>query len=97
MIDGEQLIAEQDVPVRDQHVVRVRISQHAVEEFWRVDFNASGSRHHPANITVGAGESFMMSLIEEAIAGQQAAWNHLAQWGHSNLLRPATVLRTAVV
>src|SRR5579862_4512659 len=97
MIDGEQLIAEQDVPLRDHHVVRVRISQHAIEDFWRVDFNTSEANRRPANITVGTGESFMMSLIREAIDGQQSAWKHLAEWGHSTLLRPATVLRTAVV
>jgi hypothetical protein len=96
MLDGEQLIAEKDVPLRDDRVVQVQISQHADEEFWRVAFKASDTTRGPANITVGAGESFMMSLIQEAIGGQQGAWNHLAQWGHSTLLRPATVLRTAV-
>jgi hypothetical protein len=97
MFDGEELVAEQTVPLRGDHVVRVRISQHSVEEFWRVDFYSSEATRVPANITVGTGESFMRSLIQEAIGGQQSAWNHLAQWGHSTLLRPATVLRTAVV
>jgi hypothetical protein len=96
MLDGEQLIAERDVALHDQQVVNVRISQHADEEFWRVAFLASNSARRPVNITVGAGESFMMSLIQEAIGGQESAWKHLAQWGHSTPLKPATVFRTAV-
>jgi hypothetical protein len=96
MTDGEQLIAEKDVPVRDQQVLHVQISQHEAEDFWRVAFRDANLARRSANITVAAGESFAMSLIQEAIGGQQSAWDHLAQWGHSALLRPAITYRTAI-
>ena len=36
-----------------------------------------------------------MKLIQEAVGGDQSAWNHLAAWGHTNLTRPATGFRAA--
>jgi hypothetical protein len=97
MLDGEQLIAEKTVPLRDQQVLHVQISQHETEDFWRVAFSNSHTARQSADITVAGGESFVMSLIEEAIGGQESAWDHLAQWGHSTLLRPVTVFGTAAL
>jgi hypothetical protein len=91
--EEENLIAEQIVPIRDQLPVTVRISQHPSEEFWRVDVASSDSGRGQVSTTVAPGDSFMMHLIEDAVSGQQAAWRHLAQWGHSNLGPPASAPR----
>ena len=89
MAHEEQLIAEQTVAVADQHALTVRISQHPVEDFWRVDVtNASTPRGH-LTTTVSPGDSFLMNLIESAIQGEPVAWRHLASWGHANLARQA--------
>ena len=90
MSDEEQLVAEQVVNLPDQRALTVRISQHSSEEFWRVDVtNPSTARRHMST-TVAPGDSFMMNLIEDAVDGKQAAWRHLAQWGHANLIRPVS-------
>jgi hypothetical protein len=91
-MDEEQLIAEQDVALHDRQILSVRISQHPVEDFWRV--RVGGSRGSMTT-TVTDTESFLVRLIEEAVEGKQAAWHQLAQWGHANLTRPATGFRPA--
>ena len=95
MSDEEQLVAEQHVSVRDRQMMRVSISQHTTEEFWRVHVTDAASSHEGMSTTVAPGESFLMKLIQEAVGGDQAAWNHLAAWGHTNLTRPATGFRAA--
>ena len=97
MLDGEQLVAERDVDLRDRQQLSVRISQHAEEDFWRVQVSNPETARSSINTTVWAGDSFLMQLIQEAVSGNQAAWHHLAQWGHTNLTRPATGFRVAQV
>ena len=92
MSDGEQLVAEQVVAVGRSGALTVRISQHTAEEFWRVDVSsepASAPGHMTA--TVSPGDSFMMHLIRDAVAGEDLAWRHLAYWGRDNLTRSAVV------
>ena len=97
MSNEEQLVAEQHVSVRDQQTLRVCISQHATEDFWRVQVSDPATAHKGISTTVAPGESFLMNLIREAVDGDQSAWNHLAAWGHSNLTRPATGFRAAAI
>jgi hypothetical protein len=94
MLDGEQVVAEQSVSLHDRQTLSVRISRHAVEEFWRVQVSNPGTVRGSLSTTVGDRSSFLTTLIEEAIGGQQAAWHQLAQWGQANLTRPATGFRT---
>jgi hypothetical protein len=94
MLDGERLVAEQRVRLRDRQTLSVRISQHPVEEFWRVQVGDPASARGSLSTTVGTGDSFLMKLIEEAVSGKDSAWHHLAQWGHSRLTRPALGWRT---
>lgn len=85
-MSDEQLIAEQVVGLEAQRAVTVRISQHPVEDFWRVDVrggNGHGDGHVTA--TVAPGDSFLMNLIEGAMSGEPVAWRHLAQWGMHSL------------
>jgi hypothetical protein len=95
MVDGEQLVAEQHVSLRERQTLSVRISQHAAEDFWRVQVSNPATARGSLSTTVGAGDSFLMNLIEEALGGYQPAWHHLAQWGHANLTRPAAGFRAA--
>jgi hypothetical protein len=97
MLDGEQLVAEQHVPLRDRQTLRVAISQHTTEEFWRVQVSDPETAHHGMSTTVAPGESFLMNLIEEAVGGDQSAWHHLAEWGHTNLTRPNTGFRATAI
>jgi hypothetical protein len=92
----EQLVAEQVVALAGQRALTVRISQHAAEEFWRVDVTNPGTPRAYISTTVGTGDSFMMNLIESAVSGEQVAWRHLAEWGHSSLSRSAAGCRPAV-
>lgn len=81
-MSDEQLIAEQVVAVETQRVVRVRISQHLVEDFWRVDVaGGDGCGSGRVSATVSSGDSFLMNLIEGAMSGESVAWRHLAEWG----------------
>ena len=97
MSNEEQLVAEQHVSVRDRQTLRVCISQHTTEEFWRVHVSDPATAHKGISTTVAPGESFLMKLIQEAVDGDQSAWNHLAAWGHTNLTRPATGFRAAAI
>jgi hypothetical protein len=97
MLDGERLVAEQRVPIHDGQTLSVRISQHLAEEFWRVQVGDSATARGFLTTTVGAGDSFLMKLIDEAVGGKQSAWRHLAQWGHSRLIRPTLGWRTVAV
>jgi len=97
MLDGEELVAEQHVPLGERQGVGVRISQNVEEEFWRVQVSDPGSARGRMSTTVGTGDNFLMKLIEEAVSGDQSAWHHLAQWGHSNLTRPSTGFRAAAI
>jgi hypothetical protein len=97
MLDEEQLLAEQHVSIRDRPTLRVCISQHTTEEFWRVHVSDPATAHEGMSTTVAPGESFLMKLIEEALGGDQSAWNHLAAWGHTNLTRPATGFRALAI
>ena len=94
MLDGEQLVAEQRVPIHERQTLSVRISQHPVEEFWRGQVGDPATARGFLNTTVGTGDSFLMKLIEEAVGGKQTAWHQLAQWGHSTLTRPGLGWRT---
>jgi hypothetical protein len=96
MMDGEQVVAEQDVSIHQQQTLSVRISQHTAEEFWRVHVSNPATARGSMSTTVPTGDSFLMKLIEEAVTGKQSAWQHLAEWGHSNLTRPATGFRGAI-
>ena len=87
--DEERLVAEQVVSLHEQHSMTVRITQHPAEEFWRVDVTNPAQGPGSMSTTVAAGDSFMMNLIQDAVGGQQVAWQHLAQWGHTNLTRTA--------
>ncbi len=88
MSDGEQLVAEQVVPVAHERSMTVRISQHRTEEFWRVDVRSSpGAGEGHMTTTVATGDSFLMNLIQGAVSGEPVAWRHLAQWGQDNLTR----------
>jgi hypothetical protein len=97
MFDGEQVVAEQHVLLHERQTLRVCISQHTSEEFWRVHVSNPDNGRGDLSTTVGSGDSFLMKLIEEAVGGNQSAWHHLAQWGHTNLTRPATGFRAAAV
>jgi hypothetical protein len=87
MAQEEQVVAEQTVAVAEQHALTVRISQHPVEDFWRVDVTNQGPPQGHLTTTVSPGDSFLMNLIEGAVQGEQVAWRHLASWGQSNLSR----------
>lgn len=94
MPDGEQLVAEQLVPIAQERALTVRISQDRAEDFWRVVVSrdpAAADGHMTA--TVAPGDSFMMNLIQGAVSGEEVAWRHLAQWGQDNLGRAATAGR----
>jgi hypothetical protein len=95
-MDGERLIAERNVAIRDDQTLSVRISQDADEDFWRVQVCQAARPQATMSTTVSDQNSFLAHLIQEAVEGQQTAWHHLAQWGHSNLHRPATGFRAAV-
>ncbi len=82
VVSDEELIAEQVVAVETQRAVKVRISQHTVEDFWRVDVTCgSGCGSGRVSATVSPGDSFLMNLIEGAMSGEIVAWRHLAEWG----------------
>lgn len=86
MSEDEQLVAEQVVPLEKAGALRVRISQHAAQEFWRVDVSrepAVGDGRMTA--TVAPGDNFMMNLIQGAVSGEPVAWRHLAHWGQDAL------------
>jgi hypothetical protein len=97
MLDGEQLVAERDVALHERQQLSVRIWQHSEEDFWRVQVCNPATARGTLSTTVGAGDSFLMKLIEEAVDGNPSAWHHLAQWGHTNLTRPAPGFRAAAV
>jgi len=83
--DGEQLVAEQVVAMDRTGDMTVRISQHRSEEFWRVDVRRDP--HGYTTTTVGAGDSFLMNLIQGAVSGEPLAWRHLAHWGQDTMGR----------
>lgn len=88
MSDGEQLVAEQVVPLEQAGALTIRISQHPAEDFWRVDVSRDPA--DPAigmTTTVAGGDSFMMNLIEGAVRGEPVAWRHLAHWGQDAIGR----------
>lgn len=85
MRDDEQLVAERTVPLAHSHALRVRISQHTVEDFWRVDITNPAIPSRAMSTTVAPGDSFMMNLINGAVSGEPIAWSHLAHWGRDNL------------
>jgi hypothetical protein len=92
-LDEEKLIAERDVLMNENQKLSVRISVHEAEDFWRVDVRHPAAARGVASATVSSGESYLMPLIHGAVSGDQAAWHHLARWGHANLIRPATGFR----
>ena len=71
----------------------VRISLHEDEDFWRVDVRHPATARGVMSATVSPGETYLMPLIHGAVSGDQAAWHHLARWGHANLTRPAKGFR----
>lgn len=88
MSDEEQLVAERVVSIEQAGALTVRISQHAAEDFWRVDVcRDAGIREGHMTTTVAPGDSFMMNLIEGAVSGEPVAWRHLAHWGQDALGR----------
>ena len=90
MSEDEQLVAEQVVPMDREQALTVRISQHKVEDFYRVAVTSPVMPERYMTTTVSPGDSFMMNLIQGAVSGEQVAWRHLASWGRANL--PATGL-----
>lgn len=96
MLEEEQFLAQCDVSVHDRRTLTVMISEHRGEGFWRVavtDLHASRGR---TSATVTSGDGFLMPLIERALAGERAAWQHLAQWGLGMLVRPGLHARPAL-
>lgn len=91
MADDEQLVAERVVATDPSHTLSVRIFQHRVEEFYRVEVASVAVPDLTASATVAAGDSFLMNLISEAVTGEQVAWGHLAHWGRDNLSLPGRV------
>lgn len=84
--DEEHLVAEQVVSTEQAGPLTVRISQHAAEDFWRVDITRRTSATEArTTATVAPGDSFMMNLIEGAVSGEPIAWRHLAHWGQDAL------------
>lgn len=81
----EQVVAEQIVHMGRTGPLTVRISQHPLEEFWRVDVTRDPDGH--TTTTVASGDSFMMNLIQGAVSGEPLAWDHLAHWGHDAMGR----------
>ena len=61
MSGEEQIVAEQVVQMGPTGPLTVRISQHTVEEFWRVDVSREPAGH--TTTTVGAGDSFLGALV----------------------------------
>ena len=81
MADEEQVVAVQTVSLRENQEMRVTISQHEAEQFWRVEVvNPRTARAHMTT-TLAGDDSFMTNLVQDAVSGQQLAWLHLAQWG----------------
>lgn len=97
MLDGEIVVAEREVLLRDDYLLNVRVSEHPVEQFWRVKVTPLSEQGTNASATVAAGESFLMHLIEQAVAGEETAWRHLAAWGHDNLCRSIPGVRVGPV
>jgi hypothetical protein len=91
------LVAEHDVLLHDDYLLNVRISEHAAEQFWRVNVTVPAEAGTEASATVAAGESFLMHLIDRAVGGEEAAWRHLAAWGHDNLCRSVRGVRVGPV
>ena len=87
------MIAEQDVLLRDRYTVKVRISEHPDEEFWRVKVAAPSEEDGAASATVPMGDSFLMHLIDRAVGGEETAWRQLAAWADDNLRRPVPGVR----
>jgi hypothetical protein len=83
---GEKLVASRGVTVNRQRL-DVSISQHADEQFWRVDV-----RHPVGSTTTGTAldgdDNFLCYLIKSAVAGEYTAWESLARWGHRRINRP---------
>jgi hypothetical protein len=83
---SEKLVASRGVTVNRQQL-DVLISQHADERFWRVDV-----RHPVGSSTTGTAldgdDNFLCHLIKSAVAGEGAAWESLARWGHRRINRP---------
>jgi hypothetical protein len=88
VLNEELVVAEQVVPTDHAGSMKIRISQHAVEDFWRVDVCREPDGHGSCTTTtVGTGDSFMMNLIQGAVGGEELAWRHLAHWGQDALAR----------
>ena len=90
LADNEQVVAEQTVDLYHNHQMRVTISQHQEERFWRVEVANPRTARGQMTTTVATADNFMMNLIEGAVGGERLAWLHLAQWGQANLTRRAT-------
>lgn len=95
--DGERLVAEQDVVIRERHIMNVRISEHEAESFWRLDVCDPEAPRMSMTTTVSEADSFLMHLMHDAAGGEPAAWRRLAEWGHERLIRPAPGFRAARV
>ncbi|MGA3219057.1 MAG: hypothetical protein ABSE77_08275 [Acidimicrobiales bacterium] len=83
---GEKLVASRGVTVDRQHL-DVSISQHADEQFWRVEVR------HPVGPTstrtaLDGDDNFLCHLIRSAVAGEGSAWESLARLGHRHFSPP---------
>ena len=83
---GEKLVASREVTV-DRRQLDVSISQHADEQFWRVDVR------HPVGATstrtvLDSDDNFLCHLIRSAVAGEGSAWESLARVGHRHFSPP---------
>ena len=83
---SEKLVASRGVTV-DRQQLDVSISQHADEQFWRVEVR------HPVGATstrtaVDSDDNFLCHLIRSAVAGEGSAWESLARVGHRRFSPP---------
>jgi hypothetical protein len=76
---SEKLVASRGVTVNSQQL-DVLISQHADEQFWRVDVRYPvGSS--ATGTALDGDDNFLCYLIKSAVAGETSAWESLARWG----------------
>lgn len=84
---SEKLVASRGVTVNSQ-LFDVSISQHADEQFWRVDVRHPVGCSRATGTALDSDDNFLYYLIKSAVAGETSAWESLARWGHRRLHQP---------
>jgi hypothetical protein len=84
---SEKLVASRGVTVNSQ-LFDVSISQHADEQFWRVDVRHPVGCSRATGTALDSDDNFLYYLIKSAVAGETSAWESLARWGHQRLHQP---------